>query len=122
MNHPRSAFGASPSRGRRLRTGRAGSAAAAWWRPLPCLALALLTGTAHAQFDPARMLREPPGVEIVAPGTLYLPLDQPLAPVIAAAMEPDSQSSYAANRLLDLENSGLRRVISRPAPQLLERR
>jgi uncharacterized protein len=30
MNHPRSAFGASPSRGRRWRTGKAGSAAAAW--------------------------------------------------------------------------------------------
>ena len=30
MTHPRSAFGASPSRGRRLRTGKAGSAAAAW--------------------------------------------------------------------------------------------
>jgi tol-pal system protein YbgF len=32
MDHPRSAFGASPSRGRRQRTGEAGSAAAAWWR------------------------------------------------------------------------------------------
>jgi hypothetical protein len=30
VNHPRSAFGAAPSRGRRWRTGRAGSAAAAW--------------------------------------------------------------------------------------------
>jgi hypothetical protein len=29
MNHPRSAFGASPSRGRRQRPGKAGSAAAA---------------------------------------------------------------------------------------------
>jgi len=32
MNHPRSAFGASPSRGHLQRTGRAGSAAAAWLR------------------------------------------------------------------------------------------
>ena len=31
MAHPRSACGASPSRGRRLRTGGAGSAAPAWW-------------------------------------------------------------------------------------------
>jgi hypothetical protein len=31
MTHPRSAFGASPSRGRRLRTGEAGSVAAAWF-------------------------------------------------------------------------------------------
>src|SRR5688500_11843406 len=30
MKHPRSAFGASPSRGRHPRTGRAGSAVAAW--------------------------------------------------------------------------------------------
>ena len=30
MTHPRSAFGASPSRGRRQRPGKAGSAAAAW--------------------------------------------------------------------------------------------
>ena len=30
MSYPRCAFGASPSRGRRRRTGRAGSAASAW--------------------------------------------------------------------------------------------
>ena len=36
VNHPRSAFGASPSRRRRRRTGEAGSAAAAW---LPTVAL-----------------------------------------------------------------------------------
>jgi hypothetical protein len=34
VNHPRSAFGASPSRGRHQRTGKAGSAVSAWWRPL----------------------------------------------------------------------------------------
>jgi sorbitol/mannitol transport system permease protein len=42
MNHPRSAFGASPSRGRRHQTGEAGSAAAAWSRRFP-LALAART-------------------------------------------------------------------------------
>ena len=42
MTHPRSAFGASPSRGRRQRPGRAGSAAAAWRQRLTPLALALL--------------------------------------------------------------------------------
>lgn len=57
--------------------------------------------------------------DVVAPGTLYLPLDQPLAAVIAAALEPDSQSSYAANRMLDLEASGLRRVMAKPAPHML---
>lgn len=34
MTSPRSAFGASPSRGRRQRPGKAGSEAAAWLRPL----------------------------------------------------------------------------------------
>jgi len=31
-----------------------------------------------------------------------VPLDQPLANVIAAALEPETQSSYAANRVLTL--------------------
>ena len=35
-------------------------------------------------------------------GDFYVPLDQPLANVIAAALEPDTQSSYAANHLLTL--------------------
>ena len=35
-------------------------------------------------------------------GDFYVPLDQPLANVIVAALEPDTQSSYAANRLLTL--------------------
>ena len=35
-------------------------------------------------------------------GDFYVPLDQPLANVIAAALEPETQSSYAANRLLNL--------------------
>jgi hypothetical protein len=35
-------------------------------------------------------------------GDFYVPLDQPLANVIAAALEPDTQSSFAANRVLTL--------------------
>jgi len=35
-------------------------------------------------------------------GDYYVPMDQPLANVIAAALEPDTQSSYAANHLLTL--------------------
>jgi hypothetical protein len=50
----------------------------------------------------------------VVPGTVYIPLDQPLAAMISAALEPDSQNSYAANRLLDLEVAELRRVMARP--------
>ena len=35
-------------------------------------------------------------------GDFYVPLDQPLANVIAAALEPETQSSYAANHVLGL--------------------
>jgi len=37
-----------------------------------------------------------------------------VAPLITAALEPDSQNSFAANRVLDLEASRLRRVLRRP--------
>ena len=33
-------------------------------------------------------------------GDFYVPLDQPLANVVIAALEPEPQSSYASNRLL----------------------
>jgi hypothetical protein len=36
----------------------------------------------------------------VKAGDYYVPLDQPLGNVIVAALEPDSQSSYAANYVL----------------------
>jgi hypothetical protein len=35
-------------------------------------------------------------------GDFYVPMDQPLANVVGAALEPDTQSSYAANHLLTL--------------------
>ena len=57
--------------------------------------------------------------ETVEPGTVYVPLDQPLAPLIAAALEPDSQSSWAASRLLDVATAGLRRVREPPRPAWL---
>lgn len=47
------------------------------------------------------------------PGSHYVPLDQPLANLVAAALEPDTQSSYFANRLLTDLNAALR-VIVRP--------
>ena len=37
----------------------------------------------------------------------YVPLDQPLANVIAAALEPGTQSSYAANRVLTLPKNAV---------------
>lgn len=49
----------------------------------------------------------------VTPGSWYVPLDQPLAHLVVAALEPDTQNSYFANRLLTrLEGSA--RVLARP--------
>jgi Zinc carboxypeptidase len=48
------------------------------------------------QLEPARL--------VVKAGDFYVPMDQPLANVIAAALEPETQSSYAANRVLVLPN------------------
>lgn len=54
-------------------------------------------------------------------GDWYVPLDQPLANVVVAALEPETQSSYASNRLLSLPSSAgsdaflpLSRVSARP--------
>jgi Zinc carboxypeptidase len=42
-----------------------------------------------------------PEQKVAAPGAWYVDLDQPMGALIAAALEPDSQNSFAANRLLD---------------------
>ena len=42
----------------------------------------------------------------VRPGDFYVPMDQPLANVISAALEPETQSSFAANHLLGLPVAG----------------
>jgi hypothetical protein len=52
---------------------------------------------------------------VPAPGSHYVPMNQALAGLVSAALEPDSQDSFAANRLLNLEDSQLRRVV-RPPP------
>ena len=49
------------------------------------------------QVEPARLT--------IKAGDFYVPMDQPLANVIAAALEPETQSSYAANRVLSLPPS-----------------
>ncbi len=51
-------------------------------------------------------------------GSWYVPLDQPLANLVIAALEPDSQNSFVANRVIDRLDAA-RRVTARPAPQLL---
>ena len=56
----------------------------------------------------------------VPAGAFYISLAQPLGNVVAAALEPDSQNSLAANRLLPLEGVAppLLRVIAPPAAVL----
>jgi hypothetical protein len=39
-------------------------------------------------------------------GDFYVPMDQPLANVVSAALEPETQSSFASNRLLSLPAAG----------------
>jgi hypothetical protein len=54
------------------------------------------------------------------PGGYYVSMNQPLAALIAAALEPDSQSSFAAHRLLDIANGQLRRVMQPPPADVLK--
>jgi len=67
MNHPRSAFGASPSRGRNQRTGKAGSAVAL------IFVLSLATGAA-AQLSSPLPAGTGPGVH--SPNSPFAPLPQ----------------------------------------------
>jgi hypothetical protein len=68
-----------------------------------------------------RMLqvRTEPASLAVPAGSLYVPMAQPLAPLVGAALEPDSQNSYVANRLLELEDGRLLRVLAPPAAAML---
>jgi len=58
----------------------------------------------------ALKVRPRAGRAVVPPGSFYVSLAQPLSPLISAALEPDSQNSYAANRLLDIGGDRLLRV------------
>ena len=49
-----------------------------------------------------------------AAGSFYISMNQPLAALVSAALEPDSQNSFAANRLLAIEAGQLRRVVQAP--------
>ena len=51
------------------------------------------------------------------PGAYYVPLDQPLANLAVAALEPDTQSSYFANRIVS-ELGQVARVMAKPAASL----
>ena len=54
------------------------------------------------------------GVIDAAPGSYYVPVNQPLGSVVLAALEPDTQSSYFANHLLDSLQSAAR-VLTAPS-------
>jgi hypothetical protein len=56
-----------------------------------------------------------PNQAVPAPGSHYVSLNQPFSALASAALEPDSQNSFAANRLLGVEPTQLRRVV-RPPP------
>jgi hypothetical protein len=51
------------------------------------------------------------GEESVPVGSFHISLAQPLASLVIAALEPDTQNSYAANQILNVES--VRRLISR---------
>ena len=54
------------------------------------------------------------GVIDTPTGSYYVPLNQPLANLVIAALEPDTQSSYFANRLIE-SRAGSARVMAEPA-------
>ncbi len=58
--------------------------------------------------------------DAVAAGAWFIDLAQPLGSLAAAALEPDSQNSFAASRLLAITDGRLRRVMSAPPPGALE--
>ena len=62
-----------------------------------------------------------PGQRVPAPGSYYVSMGQPLAGLVSAALEPDSQNSFVANRLLNLEGQRLQRVVRPPPPAALGR-
>ena len=60
-------------------------------------------------------VRTQPSRLVPAPGSHYVTLNQPLAALVSAALEPDTQNSFVANRLLAIDAGQLRRVM-RPPP------
>ena len=67
--------------------------------------------------DSIRVLRVQtrPSQRVPAPGSHYVTLNQPLAALVSAALEPDSQNSFVANRLLGIDAGQLHRVMRTPA-------
>lgn len=79
--------------------------------PTPQEALATLNGQTPPQRVQVALVRS--AID-VAPGSYYVPLNQALANLVVAALEPDTQSSYFAHHLIsDLADTA--RVMSTPA-------
>jgi hypothetical protein len=47
----------------------------------------------------------------IAPGDIYIPLDQPLAGLVAALLEPESDAGLVANRLVPAEQGGVLQIL-----------
>ncbi|MGE0816848.1 MAG: M14 family zinc carboxypeptidase [Vicinamibacterales bacterium] len=69
-------------------------------------------GAPIAVLDVALVPAESP----VAPGAWFVDMAQPLASLAAAALEPDSQNSFAASGIVDVAGGGVRRVTA-PVPR-----
>lgn len=65
-------------------------------------------------------VRTVPARETVPAGAWFVDLAQPLGAVAAAALEPDSQNSFAASGLIDVAAGHLRRVVARPPAAALK--
>jgi hypothetical protein len=58
-----------------------------------------------------------PALLDVQPGGYYVPLDQPLANLVLAALEPDTQNSYLASRIVSSVDAEAR-VMARPTVKM----
>ena len=54
--------------------------------------------------------------KLLPAGGWYVPMNQPMANLVAAALEPDSQNSYVANHVLELSDASYVRVVQSVLP------
>ena len=81
--------------------------------PTPQEALATLNGNDQASLQRVQVALVRSAIDAPA-GSYYVPLNQPLAALVVAALEPDTQSSYFAHRLItDLASTA--RIMATPA-------
>ncbi|WP_051237516.1 DUF2817 domain-containing protein [Ottowia thiooxydans] len=66
-------------------------------------------------------VRTEPGQALPVRGSFYVSMRQPQAGLISAALEPDSQNSFVANRIMAVDPVQLRRVTRLPAGFTVDR-